>query len=247
MDRSSAVLQPFISKLRHGAQLDQADVAVLEGGRVRVEHVGADCDLAREGARPGEVRLVLEGLVCRYQTAANGRTQILAFLIPGDICDLHISILESMDHSIRTLTSCKIAHLPEATIDEWMSHRNVNRALWWDSLVHAAITRQWILNLGARRADEKIAHLFLELFYRFRAVGLASDKGYALPVTQEELGESLGMSGVHVNRVLTRLKERGLVTFQRHRVAFDDLEGLTALAGFQPGYLHLRRPAEGNP
>ena len=102
-----------------------------------------------------------------------------------------------------------------------------------------AVLRQWVVNIGARQADTRVAHLLVELLFRLRMVGLATDKGYALPLSQEKLGECTGLSAVHVNRVITRLRKSGLVTFQRHRVAVEDLDGLCQMAGFDPGYLHI--------
>ena len=233
------MLDPFIAKLRHGADLTDADEALLRHGIERVEPISADEDLIHDGDRPGAVRLVLEGLACRYKTLRNGRSQILAFLVPGDFCDLHVSILDAMDHGIRTLTACKVANISKATIEVWRHHPRINRALWWATLIDEAIMRQWIVSLGARSAEERIAHLFLELLYRLKTVGLATDKGYALPITQTELGECTGLSSVHVNRVLNRLREAGLVSFHRHRVHIVDLQQLTALAGFDGSYLHL--------
>ena len=124
-------------------------------------------------------------------------------------------------------------------MDGWIENPRIARALWWATLVDEAILRQWVVSLGARQADARVAHLFLELLFRLKTVGLATDKGYALPLSQEKLGECTGLSSVHVGRVVTRLRRSGLVTFQRHRVAIEDLRGLCDLASFDPAYLHL--------
>ena len=201
--------------------------------------VEADVDLVREGAPTGEVRLVLDGIAFRYKVIPEGRRQIMAFLLPGDLCDLQIPILGAMDHGIRTLTRCKVASISQSVVDGWTERPRVIRALWWATLVDEAVMREWIVNLGARQADQRVAHLLVELLHRLRSVGLATDKGYALPLSQEKLGECTGLSAVHVNRVVMRLRKSGLVTFQRNRVAIEDLEALSAMAGFDPGYLHL--------
>ena len=233
------MLNPFIAKLRHGAELTGGDEILLHQGIEDVVDVEADGHLARDGERSGVVRLVLEGVACRYKATQDGRTQIMAFLLPGDFCDLHIAVLGAMDHDIKALTRCKVARISTTVVDAWTRHSRVNRALWWATLVDEAVLQQWVVNLGARRADQRIAHLFLELLHRLKTVGLATDKGFALPITQEELGECTGLSTVHVNRVLLRLRDAGLVTFQRHRVAFEDLARTTAMCGFDPAYLHL--------
>ena len=132
-----------------------------------------------------------------------------------------------------------MASIPGHVVDGWTERAVDVGALWRAALVDEAVMRQWALNLGARPAEGRIAHLFVELLHRFRAVGLATDEGYALPLTQEQLAECAGLSTVHVNRVLNRLRMSGLVTLQRQRVAILDLPRLTALAGFDADYLHL--------
>ena len=234
------MLEPFIAKLRHGAELTEADEAALLAGVAHVRTVPADTDLVREGAPTGSVRLILDGIAFRYKAVPNGRRQILAFLLPGDLCDLQIPILGVMDHGIKTLTRCRVASISQSVVDSWTERPRVVRALWWATLVDEAIMREWIVNLGARQAEQRVAHLLVELLHRLRSVGLATDKGYALPLSQEKLGECTGLSTVHVNRVVTRLRASGLVTFQRHRVAVEDLEALMEMAGFDPGYLHLK-------
>ena len=231
--------EALITKLRHGAPLTESDERALRAGIGQVRTVEPEVDLVREGAPPGAVRLVIDGIALRYKNLPGGRRQILAFLLAGDMCDLQIPILGVMDHGIRTLTRCRVASISQDVVDGWTERPRILRALWWATLVDEAVMREWIVNLGGRQAEERVAHLFLELLCRLQAVGLATEKGYALPLSQEKLGECTGLSAVHVSRVLTRLRKAGLVTFHRHRVAIEDLDGLCALAGFDPGYLHL--------
>lgn len=233
----------FIAKLRHGADLSADDIALLRGGIEHVRTVDAEKDLVREGSPPGMVRLILEGIAYRHKSIPQGRRQIMGFLLPGDLCDLQVPILGHMDHGIRTLTRCQVASIPQSVVDGWTERPRVIRALWWATLVDEAILRQWIVNLGARQAEERVAHLMVELLFRLRTVGLATDKGYALPLSQEKLGECTGLSAVHVNRVITRLRKSGLITFQRHRVAIEDLDAVCQMAGFDASYLHLKEQA----
>lgn len=234
------MLEPLIAKLRHGATLTDGDEVALRAGIEKVRRVDADEDLAREGADPGSVRLIVEGIAYRYKSLRSGRRQILGFLVPGDLCDLHVPILGVMDHSIKTLTQCRVVNISQSVVDVWTARPRLSRALWWATLVDEAILREWIVSLGARPAEERVAHLLVELLYRLRTVGLATDKGYALPLSQEKLGECTGLSTVHVNRVIMRLRNAGLVTFHRHRVGIEDLDALREMAGFDPSYLHLK-------
>lgn len=238
---STPVQNPFIAKLRNGAELTDSDEAALLSGITAIRTAEAEVDLVREGAPTGTVRLILDGIAYRYKSVPSGRRQIMAFLLPGDLCDLQIPILGVMDHGIRTLTRCEVAHISQPIVDGWTERPRVNRALLWSTLVDEAIMREWIVNLGARPADQRVAHLLLELLHRLKSVGLATDKGYALPLSQQMLGECSGLSAVHANRVVTRLRHAGFVNFQRHRVAITDVGALSAMAGFDPSYLHLKR------
>ena len=234
------MLDAFIAKLRQGSKLTEADEAALRAGIEHVRTVEAETDLVREGSPTGALRLVVDGIALRYKTIPRGRTQILAFLLAGDMCDLQVPILGVMDHGIKTLTRCRIASISQSVVDGWTERPRIVRALWWATLVDEAIMREWIVNLGARQAEERVAHLLVELLYRLRAVGLATEKGYALPLSQEKLGECTGLSAVHVNRVLSRLRKAGVVHFQRHRVAVEDFDALREIAGFDASYLHQR-------
>ena len=233
---------PFILKLEHGAELDDEDRRVLERAVAKVERIDADKDLTREGDKPAHVHVVLEGFAVRYKDLPDGGRQIMAFLVPGDMCDLHVHILGEMDHSIGTLTPCRLAYIPQRTVDELTGrHPRINRALWWATLVDESTLREWLVSMGRREAGQQTAHLFCELLCRLHTVGLASEDGFELPVTQDELGDTLGLSAVHVNRVLQQLRKDGLITLDGKRLTIHDVARLEAFAGFDPSYLHLDR------
>jgi CRP-like cAMP-binding protein len=207
---------PLVLKLQHGAHIIE------------------------EGDRPDDVHLVLDGFACRYKMMPNGSRQIMALLVPGDFCDLHVAILGEMDHGIATLSPCTMVEIPRATILDMTDHHpRIARALWWASLVDEGVLREWIVNLGQRDAEHRMAHLFCELLVRLRAVGRADEAGYELPMTQAELGDVLAISNVHVNRTLQTLREAGLIAFKGQRLTIPDVERLKAYAEFTPNYLHL--------
>ena len=232
---------PLIRKLEYGADLTEADRERLTGiGRTR--QIGARHTIIKQGDRPDDVRLVLSGFACRYKVMRNGRHQILALMVPGDFCDLHVAILDTMDHSIITLSPCTIADLPRATIlDLTEQYPRIARALWWATLVDQAILREWLVNMGQREADQQIAHLFCELLVRLQVAGIADANGYPFPLTQEDLAEVLGLTSVHVNRTLQGMREAGLIVLQRRRLDIPDVEKLKAFCNFEPDYLHLAR------
>ncbi|MGF1626373.1 MAG: Crp/Fnr family transcriptional regulator [Alphaproteobacteria bacterium] len=230
----------MIMKLEHGAELTAEDRAVLEEATANRRQVGAHEDLIQECEPPGHVNLILEGFACRYKTLADGRRSIVAFFVPGDFCDLHVAILGQMDHSIGTITPCTVAAIPRATIEMLIREPRIVRALWWATLVDAAILREWLASMARRPSDQQLAHLLCELLLRLRAVGHANGNSYPLPVTQEELADTLGISAVHVNRMLQQLREDGLIVLQGRTLTIPDVDRLMEFADFDPTYLHLK-------
>src|SRR5215207_4764045 len=124
----------------------------------------------------------------------------MAYLIPGDLCDIHVTLLDQMDHSIGALSRCKVAYIPRERMATLMTeHRRLSRALWWSVLVDEATLREWLVTMGQRPADKRIAHFLCEMLLRSRAVGLTEDDSFELPLTQEELDDSMGLTTVHIN------------------------------------------------
>jgi len=231
---------PLIRKLSEAGPLTYHDHTVLTSICSRPRYIGADHDIIRAGDPPSDVHLVLAGFAYRYKILPDGNRQILAVLVPGDFCDLHVAILGQMDHSIASACPCVIVDIPDSTIcDLTQNHPRITRALRWATLVDEAVLREWLCNMGQREASQRMAHLFCELLLRLRLVGFADEDGYDLPLTQTELADILGMTSVHVNRVLRDLREAGLVVFKHRRLTILDVERLKAYCSFDPMYLHL--------
>ena len=231
-------------KLSRFIDLTDSDRIAIErlcAHRISVE---AKRQLIREGERPNDVYLLLEGWGYRYKILPDGGRHILAYLIPGDLCDIHIFILKTMDHTLALLSPATVAVISQETILDVMdSHPRIERALWWATLVDEAVLREWLVNIGQRDAYKRFAHLFCELWMRMRLVGLADEGRFSLPLTQEELGETMGLTSVHVNRTLQRMRSEGLITLERKQLTIHDPHRLMAEADFSPNYLHLdRRP-----
>jgi CRP-like cAMP-binding protein len=233
---------PLIMKLEYGARLTDEDRAVLQHLTYKTRRVARHADISPEGERPENVHLVMEGFACRYKTLRDGRRQITALLVPGDFCNLHVAILGEMDHSIGTSWGCTIVDIPRSTIEDLTARQpRITRALWWATLVDEGTLRAWLVNMGQQEADRQTAHLICEMFVRLRVVSLASDNSFYFPLTQGDLADTLGITGVHVNRVVQVLRTRGLVEWKGKRVRIPDVEQLMAFAEFDPNYLHLNR------
>ena len=234
---------PLISKLECGADLTDEDRSTLERVIRHPRKVKARENLIREGQVPTNVHLVLDGFACRYKILPDGRRQIMAFLIPGDFCDLHVAVLDTMDHGIATLTPCTMVGIPRETIEELTTrHPRISRALWWCTLVDEAILREWLVNMGQRPAERQMAHILCELLVRLQTVGRATADSFHFPLTQEEFGDVLGLSIVHTNRSIQHLRRKGLIILKDGMISMPDVERLKEFADFNPNYLHLVRP-----
>lgn len=204
-----------------------------------------DQDIVRDGDRPSECCLVLDGFTFRYKLLTDGRRQILAFHTPGDIPDLQSLHLEVMDHSVAALVLTRVAFISHIDMNALCRrYSGLTAALWRDSLIDAAMFREWMVGLGRRSAHERIAHLLCEMTLRLAAVGLSDGRSSNLPITQVELGDALGLTAVHVNRVLQDLRRDGLITLSSSRLTVLDWKSLRRVGDFDPAYLHQNRPAE---
>jgi len=227
-------------KLRFGARLGRPDVERLERMSLSSRSVRANTDLIREADPPYHVHVVQSGVACRYKLRPDGSRAIVALLLPGDFCDLHVSILGRMDHSIAALLDSEVTYVPEGEMLEMLeTHPAIARACWWSTLVDEAILREWLVNVGRRPSEKQLGHLFCELYTRLHAVGLATDARFRMPFTHVVLGDLLGLSSVHIQRVLRSLRQNGLITLQDHWVGFPDFAAMAGFSEFDPGYLHM--------
>jgi CRP-like cAMP-binding protein len=231
---------PLLRKLANFTKLSEEECAVVHDCTRDVREFGAREDIISQGDRTAGVKLLLEGFACRYKVLEDGRRQIVSYFVPGDLCDLRVFILKRMDHSIGALVASKVAEIaPDDVLKLTHNFPSLTRALWWSTLVEEAIAREWIVNVGQRNALERMAHLFCELLYRFRAVGLNEGNSCTLPLTQVELAETLGLSSVHVNRTLQELRRQRLITLENGTLTIQDLDALKEVSFFNPDYLHL--------
>ncbi len=247
---TSPHMSPLIRKLEQLFPLTSEERELLEAACSRAIQMDGDQDVVREGDQPSDCNLLLEGMVCRYKLLEDGKRQIFSFHIPGDIFDAQSFLLETMDHSVATLTRSKIAVIPHKVMRRITEeHPRIGRAIWKDTLVDAAIFREWMASIGRRSAYQRIAHLMCEMVVKLHAVGLADDHHrIEWPMTQNEVGDALGLSLVHVNRTLKELRGEKLITLSNGVLTVHNWETLKRAGQFEPLYLHLRsdRPQDQN-
>ena len=237
----------LIFKLEQFTRLSPGDKDALRDATGRRTHqVEPRQDLLREGDAPAAVGVMVSGWACRYKQLEDGRRQITGFLLPGDVFDLNVFMLRHLDHSVAAITSVSVADLPRDVVDALLrNHPRVRDALGWDTLVAAAVQREWIVSLGQRDAFERVGHLLCELFVRLRVVGLAQNGSCELPVVQTDLADATGLSAVHVNRTLQELRSAGLIVLKGRALHIPNLPALQEASLFNPAYLHLDRAGNG--
>ena len=236
----------FVEKLSGMVELAASDAAALQKATANRRRYVARQDLIREGDQTGPVFVILEGWACRYKILPSGTRQIMAFLMPGDTCDLHIKLLEEMDHSIQAVTNALVATISGPEMRTMMDeHPNIARAMYTSQLVDEGIMRAWIVSMGRRSSTARVAHLICELYLRAHNIGLTGNGDFALPLSQLVLADSLGMTAVHINRILKELRLAGAMSLKRGSVTIIDPVMLVQIAGFDENYLHrrLRRAA----
>jgi CRP-like cAMP-binding protein len=236
--------QRLIRKLNSIHLLSEDDVAAIGSLPLRRHDVPENTDVVLEGDKPVECCLLLEGFLCRYKIVGDGQRQIFSFHIPGDMPDLQSLYLNVMDHSVGALTPSRLAFIPHAAMAALMRERpNLMVAFWRGALIDAAVFREWLAGVDRRSARQRIAHLICEMYVLLDAVDLAPNGRIELPITQAELGDALGLSTVHVNRVLQDLRRDGLIVSEGRFTSVPEWERLAHAGDFDPGYLHLRATA----
>jgi CRP-like cAMP-binding protein len=234
----------LIRKLEGVLDLSDGERDVLLNLPMQVVDIRADQDLVREGDGPSRSFLILEGFACSYKMTGDGKRQILAFYVPGDIPDLHSLHLKVLDMSVVTMTPAKVGFIQHETLRDVCTRcPRIAATLWRDTLIDAAIFREWMINVGRRPAIARLAHVLCELVVRLRVVGLSHGHSCELPITQTELSDALGLSAVHVNRTLQELRGSGLIEWRGGTLTVLNWEKLKEVGEFDPTYLHLEGEA----
>jgi CRP-like cAMP-binding protein len=196
--------------------------------------------MVREGEKVDQCIVLLSGFAYRHKITGDGQRQIIAIHMPGEFLDLQNSLLGVADHNVQALTRCEVAVVPVAALRKLYEERpRVGQAMWIDTLVDAAIFREWIVNVGRRDSISRLSHLLCEIALRLEEAGLAVDHRYELPMTQEQLADCTGLTPVHVNRVLKELGRLGLINRDKRSVEIVEWDRLQQIGDFNTRYLHF--------
>lgn len=235
----STVLQsPFARKLGAFVALSVAELDALDKLHGHRRMFAAGCEMVHQGQVGQSAYILASGWVCSYKLLSSGARQIVDFQIPGDFLGLRSLLFRTADHNIEPVTQVEASEVLASTLlDIFNNTPRLATAVLWAASRDEAMVVEHLVGVGRRDAKERLAHFLLELGARLKLVGLGSTAGYACPLSQYMLADALGLSAVHVNRVLRELREDGLVTFQHGQVRFHDLRALVQLADFDKAYL----------
>lgn len=233
-------LFPMLRKLERWGVVAEDDRVALLSLPHSLRIVEANQAVVREGCKVTHTCLLRSGFVHRFKVVADGGRQILSIQMAGELVDLENSMLDVADHGVQAISQCELALIPvEALLSLASKRPQVAVAMWRSTLVDSAIFREWIANVGRRDASTRLAHLLCELGMRLESSGGRKRDRYTMPLNQEQIGDSLSLTAVHVNRTLRGLEDRGLIVRDKREITIPDWKALAHAGDFQAGYLHL--------
>lgn len=230
----------FVAKLRGRQALSEEDESRLREAGWAHRHYARHDVIVRAGDALGEGHLLLTGFAARAQSDNAGNRQIVGIAVSGDLLDIHGVILRRLEQDIIALSACEVASLPRAKIIELNQSPGIQKTVWLQAAIDHSIQCAWIHALGTKRGTARLAHLLCEMQLRLALVGIATQMGFPLPLSQQELADHAGMTHVHLNRCLKELREARLVSFAQGWVKVHRWEELKAMACFDEAYLNLR-------
>ncbi len=234
---------PFARKLGAFVALSEGELTALSDLYRRRRKFSAGLDLFSQGQADQAAYILAEGWVCSYKLLPGGSRQVIDFRIPGDFLGLRSVLLRTADHNIEPITRVEASEVMASDLLSVFSQMpRLATAVLWAASRDEAMVVEHLVSLGRRNALERTAHFFLELAARLKLVGLGTKNGYACPLSQYMLADALGLSAVHINRVLRQLRDDGLMTFQHRQVTFHDFDRLARIAEFDSAYLDHAGP-----
>ena len=233
-------LEMLVREIGRHAKLGEADRQAIRALPHRLRRLDAASYLVRDGDEPKHCCLLIEGFAIRQKVTGKGARQILAVCIPGDAVDLQNMFLAVSDHSVQMLTKGLVADIQRSELQQLVTTNSAIAAgIMQMTLIESSIMREWVVNVGRRDARERIAHVLCEFAVRMDDRGIDGMDGFELPMTQEQLADTTGLTPVHVNRVLKGLEADGLIARRRRVIQFHDWRALQDVGDFSRRYLHI--------
>jgi CRP-like cAMP-binding protein len=231
-------LELFLRRLLRRSELGEEEQAAIRALPGRAERIPAGREVVMPGEHTDHACMVVRGLMARLDVFLDGRRQIVALYIPGEMCDLHSVPVPMPGWGLEAMTPSTLLFVPHSALLELTRNASIALAFWRETTTDGSILAKWVANLGRRQAAPRVAHLFCEIGVRMEQAGLGTRADFTLPMTQAQLADAVGLTSVHLNRTLKQLAAQG-VTFARKAVRIADWEALAEMAEFDPAYLLL--------
>jgi len=239
------LIEPLTQKLSGVIALTAEERAALAGLQVPSRRMPRGREIVSAGRKYDGVFVLLDGAAIRYRALRNGRRQVLNLVLPGDFIGFPACFYEAALYTVAALNDAVVSWIPFPTLFALLQRQpRLSATLFCCFSSEAAMVGEHLIDVGRRSALERVAHFLLELLTRLQAIGQAAERSYRMPLTQELIGDALGLSMPHVNRTLRQLREDGLVIIDGQHVVIEDIESLAALADFERGYLGRFRIAD---
>lgn len=221
-------------KLGSFVELSKAELSCLAELQSQPVRVKRGKELVHEGQTGHKAYILQAGWACSFKLLPGGGRQIIGFPVPGDCIGLRSVLLRTSDHSFSALTDAVVSTVEASRMMRLFNDfPRLAAAILWATSRDEAMIVEHLVSIGRRSAIERTAHFFLELSERLRLVGLATEREFACPLNQYVLADALGLSAIHVNRVLRQLRESKMLTQKRGKVTIHDMAALEKLAGFE--------------
>ena len=222
-------------------ELSKDDLSALLRIKGEVRTFAKGKDILSAGDVPHFSVVVLKGFLCRHSWKRDGTRQIHSFYIPTDAPSLETLHIDYLDNSLSAVVPSTVGVIAHPEMFRLMDERpNLQALVWRETLIQAAVFREWLTRNSTLPAHSAMAHLFCEIYVRSGAAGQVTADSCEMPTTQETLAQALGLTAVHVNRTLQLLRESGLVELKNGRLYIHNFDKLAEIGEFDPLYLHLR-------
>ncbi|MDP2782725.1 Crp/Fnr family transcriptional regulator [Devosia sp.] len=234
----AGVLDLFIRRLSALCPLQMHEAAAIAGLVRDVSRVSPHTTILEDGIPANEALILLSGLACHYKVLDTARRQMTGFVLPGDFCDYGFLSSSPVRQCVMTLGPTVMGRIDLKQLSALGDKLpNIVLAMMRGASAEQACARELVISLGARDAQQRMAHCLCELYTRLRVVGLVDRGQFELALTQAELGEALGLSTVHVNRTIQQLRKKKLVAMAQGKVRILDFPSLARIAAFDGRYL----------
>lgn len=231
-------MDPIIRKFSRLLELTQDEVIALRGLASKYEEVDPYTNIISAGDPFIQTYILQSGWSMLYKLLPDGSQQILSFAIPGDFLGLFGVLLNRAEHSIQAITASRVCPIKEEQILElFQKYPRLALTICWFGARDQILLREQIVRIGRQTAYNRASHLFLELYDRLNAVGHTENDRFRFPVTQEMLADALGLTPVHVNRTLKKLRHNGLVEITDQWLVIHDRKRLAEETCFDSAYL----------